>query len=292
MVLRPDIEFARARRLAALQQAAAAITGKPTRLLPFDEIRSQLRFSGAAHRGLQEISLDSIVGSVGRYQDFTRSFLPTQLANSERWINLRRFIEEHELAPIEVYRVGEAHFVIDGNHRVSIARKLKARTIPAYVTEVKTRVPLAIHDSPESLICKARYAEFLEQTNLDQLRPGCNLLLSFCEQYDLLLSQIEVNRYYLWQEDESEPEYPSVVADWYDHTYLPIVQVIREHNLLELFPEQTEADLYMLLSEHRLELKKQLHEPVAFDQAAEDLSHTRPGLKARLKRLFKRRGRI
>ena len=53
--------------------------------------------------------------------------------------------------PIDVYKVGDVYFVRDGNHRVSVARELEAPTIQAYVTEVRTKVPLSPDDQPDDL---------------------------------------------------------------------------------------------------------------------------------------------
>lgn len=266
-------DFQRARKRAALQQVLGALTGQSVQLLQFEQVRQQLKFTAAVHGGRHSIRLRDIVGSVGRPQDFTRSFLPVNPADEMRWANLKAYIMSGgDPPPIEVYQLGDAYFVSDGNHRVSIARELQREFIDAYVTEIHTRVSLSHHDQPQALICKARYAEFLEQTDLDRLRPSSDLLLTYCDQYDLLLSQIEVQRFFIWQETQVEPGYPQVVGSWYDRVYLPVVQVLRQQGVLSIFPERTEADLYILLSEHRLELEKQLGEAVSGEQAAGSLS--------------------
>lgn len=266
-------QFQRVRRQAALREALASLTGEKTRLMAYDEVRSQLRYTGSAAQGARDIPIRAIVGSVGRYQDFTRSFLPINPKDEERWVSLRTYLEEgHPIPAIDVYQMGDAYFVIDGNHRISIARQLGIEYIPARVTEVKTRVPFSKNDSPEFVLCKSRYADFLTQTNLDSLRPGSNLLMTFCDQYDLLLSQIEVQRYFLWRDTQVEHAYPDVVAYWYDHWYLPVVELIRAHNLPDLFPERTEADLYILMTEHRLELARELGMQVEDPQVAAHLA--------------------
>ena len=67
---------ATARRRADLQEILARFTGQNTQLLSFDEVREKLKIQGSAERGVKDIPLDAIVGSVGRYADFTRDFLP------------------------------------------------------------------------------------------------------------------------------------------------------------------------------------------------------------------------
>ena len=73
--------------------------------------------------------------------------------------------------PIEVYKVGDAYFVKDGNHRVSVARQLGMSHIEAYVTDVATSVPVGSDLRPDDLILKSEYADFLERTQLRRLRP-------------------------------------------------------------------------------------------------------------------------
>jgi len=101
------------------------------------------------------------------------------------------------LPPIEVYQIGEVYFVQDGNHRVSVAYQLGARYIQAYVTEVQTRVPLTPDVQPVDLILMAEYADFLEGTRLDELRPGADLRTSIPGQYQALSEHIDVHRYYM-----------------------------------------------------------------------------------------------
>ena len=156
-------------------------------------MRRHLRGGPAVERGLQEIPLDKIVGSVGRYQDFTRSFLPKKDSDEVRWATVRAAINDMKgMPPIEVYQIGEVYFVKDGNHRVSVARQLGTTTISAYVTEIETRVPLTADDNPDEVICKAGYADFLEKTNLDHHFPKADLLMTISGHYQVMLDQITV----------------------------------------------------------------------------------------------------
>ena len=256
-------DFQRARKEAAMQQILARIQGKSSDLLCYDEVRRHLRATGKPiERGLQEIPLDKIVGSVGRYQDFTRSFLPKNDSDQERWARVKTAITDMKgMPPIEVYQVGDAYFVKDGNHRVSIARQLGTKTISAYVTEVETRVSLTADDDPDEVICKARYATFLEKTNLDKLLPQADLLMTFCGQYQTLLDQIEAECRLIGEADMMDCEgedWETAVITWYNEVYLPVVKIIRQLGIIRNFPECTEADIYVLLSEQREELEEAL----------------------------------
>jgi nucleotide-binding universal stress UspA family protein len=256
-------DFHRARQQAVMQQLLARFRREDPGLLPFREIEQQLHPTGETiEHGTQEIPLNKIVGSVARYKDFTRSFLPKRDADQERWAGLRAAMDDMVgIPPIELYQVGDAYFVQDGNHRVSIARRLNSKTITAYVIEIKTRVPFSSDDNPNEIICKAHYADFLEQTNLDVLRPDADLMMTFCGQYQDLLDQIETG-YDATERDNDLPgstdSRDQAVVDWYDQNYLPIIHIIRELGILYRFPERTEADIYVLLSERRDELEQEL----------------------------------
>lgn len=116
-------DFRAARRKAALQEILARITGQSAELLSYDEVRRQLRALEGGKTQLREIPLDAIVGSVGRYTDFTRDFLSRRDSDQQRWVNvMEKATGQVGLPQIEVYQIGDVYFVLDGNHRVSVAR--------------------------------------------------------------------------------------------------------------------------------------------------------------------------
>jgi nucleotide-binding universal stress UspA family protein len=265
-------DFRRARQRGALESIMARLSGKSSRLVPYEEIPEELRRSEPIRRGRQMIPLDAIVGSVGRYTDFTRSFLPRQKYGQKRWARVRSaFDNVHDMPPILVYKVGDSYFVLDGNHRVSVAHVLGAHEIPAYVTEVETRVPLSPDVEPDELICQAQYATFLAKTNLDELRPQADLTVTAPGQYRVLLEQID--RYWAWlcRERGQDVPYSQAVAGWYDDVYRPLVDVIRRRGLLRAFPKRTETDLYAWVVKHREDLEEELGWEVDTASAAQDL---------------------
>ncbi len=191
--------------MAALKQVNARLRGKPTDLLPFEEVRQILKASGEEQRGLQTIPLDSIVGSVGRYTDFTRDFFPRRDTVASRWVRLRASIREKgQLRPIQVYQIGEVYFVLDGNHRVSVARERGANEIQAYVTEIQTKINITPETDLDDLILKAETADFFEKTRLELTCPQRDLKITAPGQYQILEAQIE----YLRQERETEKKHP------------------------------------------------------------------------------------
>jgi hypothetical protein len=159
-------DFHRARRRANMQQILSRLSRKSVDALSYEQVRKALKI--ARHLPdqrapeLRDIPLDAIVGSVGRYSDFTRSFLPKETVDEGRWAGVK--VAATGLAglpPIEVYQIGEAYFVLDGNHRVSVARQLDATHIEASVTKLQTKVPLTPEDQLDDVILKAEYLDFL-----------------------------------------------------------------------------------------------------------------------------------
>jgi nucleotide-binding universal stress UspA family protein len=265
-------DFYEARNKAAIQEILSRFKGGSDKLLSFEEVRQKLKIQGSSVRGLQDIPLDAIIGSVGRYTDFTRDFLPRSEVSPDRWARVKMATTSLTgLPPIDVYKIGDAYFVQDGNHRVSVARQLGAPTIQAYVTEVRTRVPLTADTTPDELILKAEYAEFLEQTHLDELRPEADLNVTIPGQYPKLIEHIAVHQYFMGIDLKREVDYLEAVAHWYDTVYLPITEIICDRGIMRSFPDRTETDLYLWLTEHRAALEKQLGWKIDPVDAASDL---------------------
>lgn len=142
--LRAHEEFRHARNRALAQKFFATLQRQPGGLLCFEAVRAQLGFRGMANSGLQEIDIDKVVGSVGRAHDFAANFQPLRETSKDRWLQIRlAHAEMRDLPPIEVFQIDDAYFVIDGHHRVSVARTMKLISIAAMVTKVETVRPFA-----------------------------------------------------------------------------------------------------------------------------------------------------
>lgn len=266
-------DFQEARRRAALEDLKARLTGKSDDLLSYEAVHDLLQAESGVSRGLQEIPLDAIVGSVGRYNDFTRSFLPRRESDKHRWANVKiKALYRGGFPPIEVYKLGDVYFVLDGNHRVSVARQLGAQTIQAYVTEVQSRVPLSDEVEPDELIIKARYAQFLAYTGLDKSRPDVDLLVTAPGQYRKLEEQIERYRRRLAGQQGAEVDLPQAAAAWYDDVYLPVVEAMRERDLLASFANRSETDLFMWVSERQDALEDEIGWTVDATRVASELA--------------------
>lgn len=270
-------DFSEARAKASMQEVLARLTGRSNELLSYDEVAEKLKLDVRSERGVQEIPLKAIVGSVGRYTDFTRSFLPRNESDRDRWVRVKAAFEaEVKLPPIDVYKVGDVYFVLDGNQRVSVARQEGFEFIQAHVIEVKTAVPLTADVQPDDLIVKAEYADFLGQTDILHLRPGIDLGVTVPGQYAKLLDHIQVHRYFMGIDFDREISYPDAVVHWYDTVYLPIIEPVRERGLLRSFPGRTETDMYLWVSEHRAALEKGWGVSISPEAALADLAPKEP----------------
>ncbi|NHN36375.1 universal stress protein [Pseudomaricurvus alcaniphilus] len=265
-------DFRRARRRAALQEVVSQLKGESADLLSYEDVHRKLRGQEDSLRELKDIPINSIVGSVGRYKDFNRSFLPRGGIRSERWARVKMAMTGLTgVPPIEVYQIGEVYFVKDGNHRVSVAREMNFSYIQAYVTSVRTKVPLSPDVSLDQLILKAEYVEFLEQTRIDELRPGADLSVTAPGACPVLLEHIEVHRYFMGIDENREIAYEEAVTHWYDCVYWPVIDIIRRRALLQDFTKRTETDLYLYISQHQAELEHTLGWEISTDTAAGDI---------------------
>jgi fermentation-respiration switch protein FrsA (DUF1100 family) len=266
-------DWEHARRSAFIQDVLGAFTRRPADLLPFDKVQKTLRLCNARYLGVLDVPLDHIIGSVGRYRDFTRAFSPRQSNLQERWRRINQLIAKGGgLPPIELYKVGDAYFVRDGHHRVSVAHQTGQSTIEAHVWEYQTRVPIGPDTDLGDLMGEGARAAFLEHTNADHLCPGFDVKLTQPDGYDELLYEIEVFQQVLSTIDEREMPFDEAVVLWYEMQYTPIVDIIRQRNILQEFPGRTEADLYLWLRRSQEELDTRYGHQVLMEEAADDLA--------------------
>ncbi len=264
--------FHRARRQAALESLVGRLSGQPVDLLSFDDVVNKLGLRGQADLGIRQVPIESIIGSVGRYRDFSRTFLPRTGEDEARWVGVRTAAPHvGDLPPVQLYRLNDSYFVLDGNHRISIARTQGLDFIDAHVIDVQTRVPLPEGAAPDALIIAAEYSSFLAYTGLDRQRPGLDLTVSVPGQYIHLENHVEAQRYICEAVEECEFSVEEAAVVWYDTVYLPLVGAIRERGILRYFPDRTETDFFVWLARHRALLRSQLGIDVTPDETVTHL---------------------
>lgn len=262
-------EFETALRRGFWRSVTSWFTQKNNKLLPFDEIRKVLPVHGQYDAGLHTIEVEKIVGSVARYNDFDRAFLPTQRHTRSRWVSIDMAnLTDVILPPIEVYKIGEIYFVKDGNHRVSVAREKGQKFIDAEVIEIVTQLPVTATTDINTLILAQEHHDFMEKTHLDLVRPESAIELTIPGQYAKLLEHISVHRWFMGERQHADISYPDSVGGWYDEVYLPLARVIDEQKILKEFPGRTTADLYLWVIEHLYFLRERYQKDVPLNEAA------------------------
>jgi hypothetical protein len=241
-------DFSRARRRGVLERLAARLRREPADfhlILPFEEVVQALGYRGERRLGLQTIPLDSIVGSVDRTRDFDRRFRPTSRRTRKRWERMATATRRGEaFPPIDVYRIGEVHFVKDGHHRVSIARAQGLPDIDAYVTEALTELGAEKTITLRDLPLKSHQRLFFERVPLPADARE-RITLSDEQRFAMLAEQVEAWGFRLIQERREPLDRPEVAELWFREEYEPVVAMLREADLIG---KQTETEAYMKIS--------------------------------------------
>ena len=251
----PLEDFHRARLQASILTILSGLNGKKDGLISFDEIRKAFGSTESSARILKDIPIDAIKGSVNRYTDFTRIILPKQTIDAQSWARGR--VTDTTLIgfpPIDVYQIGGIFFVLDGNHRVAIARHQGNSHIQAYVKEVNTQIHLPENFQPDNLIIKNEYFNFLESTNFDRIFPHTKLLISSPGKFPIIHQQIKAIHFALELKKNTSVPFNEAVIYWHNEIYWPIVETIKELELIQEFPSRSEADLYLWIMKYQAKL--------------------------------------
>ncbi|MFL5858483.1 MAG: chromosome partitioning protein ParB [Solirubrobacteraceae bacterium] len=249
-------DFLRVRRRRAMSRIAHRLRGEPgdvNVILPFEEVVAALGRTSERQLGLLVVPLDAIVGTVDRTRDFDRQFRPTTGRVRARWERIAAAMRRGEsMPPIDVYRIGDLHFVRDGHHRVSVARALGRHDIDAYVTEVTTRVPVDGELRVSDLLLKDHERLFGERVPLP---AGARepLRVSDPWDYSVLAEGVEAWGFRVMQDRGAFMDREQVATEWYAREYVPVVTMLRDCGLIG---PGTETDSYLRLSAERYRLMR------------------------------------
>ncbi|MEE8406026.1 MAG: transcriptional regulator [Acidimicrobiia bacterium] len=258
--------FSKAQRKETYRRLARVVRGsEPAPLLSFNDLRARLQLFEQSYAGLQTIEVARIVGTVDRSDDFDRDFLPRTPQIRERWERLERAFPTLGFPPISVYQVNDVYFVIDGNHRVALAKQKGAEFIDAEVTQIHTDIEIDENVDFEKIFYIEQARRFMQQSGLERSRPMARIDFTRPQRFDELLDVVKAHGYDLMMERGMVLEPHEVAADWYDRVYLPAVEAIRWERLLELEAGSTEGDLFLWVLQRRRE-----HDPQEGEQSLED----------------------
>ena len=238
-------DWRNARRKVLYQEVVCLIKRCSVDLLSFEDVRSGLHLNQRIPRGLQEIPLDNIRGSVGRFDDFTSAYFPRKDHMRERWEGVDRAMMAGKTPPIEVYQVGDIYFVVDGNHRVSVARQHDHETIEAYVSEFQTPFKPSAAEGIDKILINSEQAAFLEKSGETNAKEASSMVFTCSGCYEDLSTQIETYRQQKQVADGIPYSFEQAFPDWCEEVYAPSIEAIRENDLASQFSDRTEADLFI-----------------------------------------------
>jgi hypothetical protein len=247
--------FERARRRGAYRRLAGVVRrqARPA-LLPLEEATRRLRPFERRYVGLRAIPVGQVIGTDSRGGDFDRDFLPRRPDIGARWRGVERAYPDGDFPPIVVYQLGDAYFVLDGHHRVAIARQRGMETIDAEVTELRARWRLHADADIVELIHAEQQRIFMEDSGLARSRPDVEIRFSRPVGYIELLETIQLHGYHAMLAAGKALDPADISANWLEEVYEPTLAAIRSEGLDRLHPEATEADLFLCVWERRREL--------------------------------------
>jgi hypothetical protein len=250
-------DFLRARRRRVFAQLSALLrleAGDVDVMLSFDEVVEALGRVGERDLGVVTIPIETIVGTLDRRKEFDRSFRPTSSKARARFERIAEAARRGvALPPIDVYRVGELHFVRDGHHRVAVARAQGLEKIDAHVVEVVTQVAADRSITLADLPLKSHERLFHERVPLP---PDARARITLTDPvaYGTLAEGVEAWGFRLTQAEERYLDRAQTALRWFHEEYVPVVAVLRDAELIA--KRETETDAYLRLSGERYRIMR------------------------------------
>ena len=247
--------FDRARRRTAYARLARVVgRGRSNELLPLDEATRRLRPFARRYVGLKPIPLRQVVGTDSRASDFDRDFRPRRAGIRDRWQQVEQAFPDAAFPPIVVYQLGEAYFVIDGHHRVAIARQNGMETIDAEVTELEARWHLPADADIVELIHAEQERIFMEDSGLAEAHPEVHMRFSRPVGYIELLETVQLHGYHMMRDAGQVLPQAEIAQSWYSDVYVPTIEAIKAEGLDEVCPGATYPDRFLWVWNRRREL--------------------------------------
>ena len=274
-------DFSKAKTRARFQSIFNTLTWKNTDLLSFYEVTSIIKPKSETYKGMQCIPVSKIIGSEGRYHDFSSAFLPKKEMLRQRWESVdRAVLNDIVLPPISVFSLGGWYFVRDGNHRVSVAKAQGVEFIDAEVVELDSQIPLEEGMTMRTL--KRRVVTYERNAFIQQYKPSYlpmgEIVFTSPGAYPEMVNHILVHKYFINQGQKVEIPFEQAAISWYKNVYAPIVKAIREEHILFQFPGYTEGDMYLWLVRRWDEMKRaQKNQNIPVREAARDIKKSNRG---------------
>ena len=220
-----------------------------------DDQASEKAFD-AVSRGVCEVPLDQIIGSVGRYHDFDGRFRIKSHVPPERLKKIKGAIRQGKpLPPVKLYQIKDEYYVLDGNHRVAAANEFGHDSIRAQILEF---IPSS--NTLENILYREK-SEFKKETGLAE-----PIHLTEIGQYAYLMQQINTHQGHLQAATRKRVSSTQAAEDWYHTIYKPLAGIVGKSGLLDHFPDRTVADLYAYISFHQWEIGRRRTYGIGLDK--------------------------
>ena len=248
-------------------------------LVDFSSIEKNLEHVNLVDINIKPIEIDKIVGSLGRYQDFTEGFIPQSGRTSPKYESVKQAVLSGKiLPPIKVYKVLDNYFVIDGHHRVTVAKnEMKAIDIDAEVIEVRFDFELSPDKKYTYNTEQAR--DFLVLLEEDAFQKRTHLRNNILK-YPLKVTELtsfgkiyeEIHDFRLNYNDRELSRKDIIHASytWYEKRFLPAIKIMLDEDVLENFKNRTYTDLYVWIQQHKYYLSQKVGYDVGFDFTMDD----------------------
>ena len=269
-------DFNRARNRAFLSRIANFMNLNRDDLLSFYEVKEILKPKSEVYLGMQIVPTKLILGSEGRYRDFNKYFLPRSEFLRARWERVdRAYIKDILLPAIQLYEIGGAYFVRDGNHRVSVAKSQGIEHIDAEVISLSTEISIKAsmtQDELKAAVIDYEKKVFYKKSNFEELTGDKSLNFSSPGCYDRIYQHILEHKYFINENSSEEIPFPDALVSWYRHVYDPIIKIINEEKLCRNFPGKESSDLYLWIVRQWDFLKKKNGVHYSIPHAARNFS--------------------
>jgi hypothetical protein len=187
--------------------------------------------------GARTVEVARIVGSVGRPAELGADFRPLR-PNEDDDNRHKRLLQGIErgasIPPVELYKLGYGYYVLDGHHRVAIAKQQRQLWIDAIVTEY---LPLTEPEAQRIFTERQRFERATGLTRIGLARPG-----SYARLEELIHEFAELHKI---------GDLRDAARRWYSEVFRPLQLRVRARRLTQFFPGERTADVVLRLADHR-----------------------------------------
>lgn len=228
---------------------------KRENLKSFSEEQKKENAYNSVYLGLKEVPINKIIGSVEKFEDFDKNFVPQNNIVKTRWMNIYKgYMKEEMLPTVNLYKIKDNYYVYDGNHRISVAKYLNFSSIEAEVEEF-----LPTTDEKEEILYREKMI-FEKNTDLtDVFLTEITRYKNLKNEIDNFVKKVlEIEKYNKNIEELSVLDYKKICKKWYKNIFLQALIMLEENDILKNYEKENIniCDLFCFYLEHKYYLSK------------------------------------